>query len=217
MIDVQVAETRTKDQGVLNLPNQITLGRFALALLLFAWLVATDTCSGTNVYSPVVAGIVFVLAVATDFLDGYFARKLKQISHFGRIADPVVDKVIVCGSFIFLVSAQWAQAYIPVWVAVLIVAREFLVNGLRGYLEARGVPFAARWDGKLKMILQCCAIPAVFLVRALELSGLRDSLLFDASRTLAFVLVWTTFVLTVASGVRYVLAAARELRQAPGA
>jgi CDP-diacylglycerol--glycerol-3-phosphate 3-phosphatidyltransferase len=126
----------------------------------------------------------------------------------------VVDKVIVCGTFIFLVSVDWAQAFIPVWMAVLIVGREFLVNGLRGYLEAQGVNFAARWDGKLKMILQCCAIPAVFLARALDLSvGSPDvRQVFDV---LALVLVWATFLLTVSSGARYVQAAAKALKEAP--
>jgi CDP-diacylglycerol--glycerol-3-phosphate 3-phosphatidyltransferase len=200
-----------------NLPNKITMGRFGIALIMFAVLIWTDTCSGPEAWAPAVAGGIFILAVSTDALDGYYARKLGQMSDFGRIADPVVDKVIVCGAFIFLSSVDWARAFIPVWMTVLIVAREFLVNGLRGYIESRGVAFPARWDGKLKMILQCIAIPAVFLVRTVDLwLGPSVVWLWQLSLGLAFVFVWGSFLLTIGSGVRYVMAAAKELRTSEG-
>ncbi|MDG2150357.1 MAG: CDP-diacylglycerol--glycerol-3-phosphate 3-phosphatidyltransferase [Planctomycetota bacterium] len=199
----------------MNLPNKITMGRFGIALIMFAVLIWTDTCSGPEAWAPALAGGIFILAVATDALDGYYARKLGQLSDFGRIADPVVDKVIVCGAFIFLASAQWAREFIPVWMVVLIVAREFLVNGLRGYIEARGVAFPARWDGKLKMIMQCIAIPAVFLVRTVDLAlGASVPWLWQLSLGLAYVFVWASFVLTIVSGARYVVAAAQVLRTA---
>ncbi len=198
----------------MNLPNKITLGRFGIALIMFALLIWTDTCAGPDWWVPAAAGGIFILAVATDALDGYYARKLGQMSDFGRIADPVVDKVIVCGAFIFLASAEWARAYIPVWMAVLIVSREFLVNGLRGYIEARGVAFPARWDGKLKMILQCVAIPAVFVVRTVDLAwGTSVPWLWQFSVGLAYIFIWSAFVLTLVSGARYVTAAAEVLRK----
>lgn len=199
----------------MNLPNKITTGRFALSLLLFAYLVFTDTSSGPDPWAPAIAGLGFILAVATDALDGYYARKLGQQSDFGRIADPVVDKIIVSGAFIFLVSTSWARVYVPVWMAVLIVSREFLVSGLRGFIEARGVAFPARWDGKLKMVLQCMAIPAIFLVRHLDLSvGAEYPLVMQGVEGLAITLVWATFLMTVSSGARYVVAAAKVLRSA---
>jgi CDP-diacylglycerol--glycerol-3-phosphate 3-phosphatidyltransferase len=191
------------------------MSRFGIALIMFGVLIWTDTCSGSEYWVPALAGSIFILAVATDALDGYYARKLGQLSDFGRIADPVVDKVIVCGAFIFLVSTQWAREFIPVWMVVLIVTREFLVNGLRGYIEARGVAFPARWDGKLKMVMQCIAIPAVFLVRTVDLSlGASVAWLWQLSLGLAYVFVWASFVLTIVSGARYVVAAARVLRTA---
>ncbi len=201
----------------MNLPNKITVGRFGVALLMFAVLVWTDTCAGPDWWAPAVAGGIFILAVATDALDGYYARKLGQSSDFGRIADPVVDKVIVSGAFIFLASAEWARPYVPVWMVVIIVSREFLVNGLRGYIEARGVAFPARWDGKLKMILQCIAIPAVFLVRTVDLAFGPEQYrwLWQVSLGLAWVFVWGSFALTVVSGARYVTAAAQVLRSSP--
>ncbi|RKY21116.1 MAG: CDP-diacylglycerol--glycerol-3-phosphate 3-phosphatidyltransferase [Planctomycetota bacterium] len=199
----------------MNLPNKITVSRFGLALLLFAYLVYTDTCSGEDPWAPALTGLSFMLAVATDALDGHLARKWNMQTDFGRIADPVVDKIIVSGLLIFLVSAPWSRVYIPVWMAVLIISREFLVSGLRGFIEARGVAFPARWDGKLKMMLQCAAIPTVFLVRTLDLSvGPANP---DAMRWvegIAHALVWGMFLMTVSSGARYVMAAAQVLRQA---
>lgn len=199
----------------MNVPNTITLGRFGLALVLFGYLVSTDTASSEAAgwWVPAIAGGAFILAVATDALDGYYARKLGQQSDFGRIADPVVDKVIVCGAFIFLSSVPWSRAYVPVWMTVLLVSREFLVTGLRGFIEARGVAFPARWDGKAKMIMQCIAIPAVFLVRTIDLRwGGSIVWLADTVNIFAMIVVWATFALTVSSGARYVHAAAQVLR-----
>jgi CDP-diacylglycerol--glycerol-3-phosphate 3-phosphatidyltransferase len=199
----------------MNLPNKITTGRFALALLLFAYLVHTDTCSGEDPWAPAITGLVFILAVATDALDGHLARKYNMQTDFGRIADPVVDKVIVSGLLIFMSSVAWSRGFIPVWMTVLIISREFLVSGLRGFIEARGVAFPARWDGKLKMILQCCAIPAVFLYRTLDLSLAGEpAWALDGSKWIALGMIWGMFLMTVSSGARYVMAAARVLRQA---
>jgi CDP-diacylglycerol--glycerol-3-phosphate 3-phosphatidyltransferase len=147
-----------------------------------------------------------------DAFDGYYARKLGLQTDFGRIADPVVDKVIVSGGLILLAGCEWARPYFPPWMVVLIIGREFLVNGLRGFIEARGVAFPARWDGKLKMILQCIAIPLVLIWRTLDLSlpGERTLLWLTDFTTLG--VVWLTFAMTIVSGVRYVTAAAQVLR-----
>lgn len=197
----------------MNLPNQITLSRLAVTLVLFGFLVATDMCAGPEWWVPAVAGALFILAAATDALDGHLARKLGQLTDFGRIADPVADKVIISGSLIFLSTSPWSQVYVPAWMTVTIVAREFLVTALRGYLESRRVPFGARWDGKLKMIAQCVAIPAAFLLRALDLGlGSGAGIWFDIVHWLVIVSVWTTLVLTITSGIRYVAFAASLLR-----
>ena len=202
----------------MNLPNRITVGRFVFAFVLFAYLVATDTGSGPDArwWEPAIAGLVFIGVVVTDALDGYYARKLNLQTDFGRIADPVVDKVLVAGALVFLASAGWARPLVPVWMVVLVLAREYMVSGLRGFIEARGVAFPARWDGKLKMVLQCIAIPAVFLHRTLVLvvgdGWEAGAWTTDASWWLAFVFVWASFALTVSSGARYVVAAAKVLR-----
>jgi len=196
----------------MNLPNKITVGRFALALGFFGFFVWADLEHATAWWKPLAGALVFGLAVVGDAFDGYYARKLGLQTDFGRIADPVVDKVIVSGGLILLAGCEWARPYFPPWMVVLIIGREFLVNGLRGFIEARGVAFPARWDGKLKMILQCIAIPLVLIWRTLDLSlpGERTLLWLTDFTTLG--VVWLTFAMTIVSGVRYVTAAAQVLR-----
>ena len=196
----------------MNLPNRITVGRLLLALIFFAFFRFASLADAPEWWKPAVAGGIFVLAVATDALDGYYARKLGLQTDFGRIADPVVDKIIVAGGLIFLTATSWAAEFVPVWMVVLIIAREFMVSGLRGFIEARGVAFPSRWDGKLKMILQCFAIPFVLLWRALDLSQPGERTLLKLMDITTLSLVWLTFVMTIVSGVRYVTAAAHVLR-----
>lgn len=198
----------------MSLPNQLTVLRFVLAFVLFGLLVATDVAHGPAGWPAVVAAALFITAVFTDFLDGYLARKWGQQSVFGRIADPVADKVIVSGSLIFLASSAWATYYLPVWVVVVILSREYLVTGLRGFIESRGVAFGASWDGKLKMVSQCCLVPALFLVRAVDLTwGPEPRWLHATLTALAHGFVWLTLGLAVLSGARYVQTAARLLRR----
>jgi len=195
-----------------SLPNQLTVARFVLAFVLFGLLAATDVARGPEGWPALTAALLFMTAVFTDFLDGDLARKWGQQSVFGRIADPVADKVIVSGALIFLVSSTWARYYLPVWVVVVILAREYLVTGLRGFIESRGVAFGASWDGKLKMISQCCLVPALFLVRALDLTwGPEPAWLHATLSGLAHAFVWLTLALAVVSGVRYVQTAAKLL------
>ena len=150
----------------LNLPNKITLARLVIAVLLFVMLSLelANTGIGDRSLALNIAFVVFIVCVSTDWLDGWLARRHGLVTVLGRIADPFVDKVVVCGSFIYLV--RLAPDLIKPWFAVVIVGREFLVSGLRSYIEGQGISFGARWGGKVKMILQSTAIPAVLLYQA---------------------------------------------------
>jgi len=100
--------------------------------------------------------IVFLLAAATDWLDGYLARRNNQVTQFGRILDPFVDKMLVCGTFTFLVAEPVAGVH-P-WMAVTVLGRELLVTALRSFLEQRSADFSASWSGKVKMVVQLAAL-----------------------------------------------------------
>src|ERR1051325_7150248 len=116
---------------VVNLPNLLTASRLVLSIILFilidfqAWLACL---------------IVFAIAAVTDWLDGYFARKHGLTSALGRIFDPLVDKVLICGAYIFLLDAAFvAHSGLAPWMVTVVVARELIINGLRTFLESRGV------------------------------------------------------------------------------
>jgi CDP-diacylglycerol--glycerol-3-phosphate 3-phosphatidyltransferase len=139
--------------------------------------------------------VVFALAALTDYLDGYFARLQGLSTSLGRAFDPLVDKVLMCGAFICLLPAGEREGWLRPWMVVVVVSREFLITGLRSYLESAGVAFGADWMGKLKMGLQCAALLAVFAAEAMKEQGLWP-LLRDA-------LVWAMLVVTVLSGLQY--------------
>ena len=196
-----------------NLPNLITLGRLGIALLLFAML--TLEISGWGIINDRhlalnIATVAFILCVATDFIDGYLARRWKMVTAFGRLADTFVDKIVICGTLIYLVYLT--PDLIRPWFVVIIVAREFLVSGIRSYMESQGVEFGARAGGKLKMVLQSMLIPAAML---LEANGESDigPVIFQALEIVTVILFWGTLVTTIWSAVDYLLFAIRTERE----
>src|SRR5438132_3945162 len=139
---------------VFNLPNQLTAGRLVLAVVLFI-LIA--------VHAWLWCVVVFAVAAMTDWLDGFMARKQGLSSALGRVFDPLVDKVLICGAYIFLLGVAQEQAGLQPWMVTVVVARELIITGLRSFMENRNVSFGADWLGKLKMVLQCAALFAIFI------------------------------------------------------
>jgi len=179
--------------SVWNVPNCLTTIRFFLAI---AVVVMVDR---SMYYS---AMITFLIAASTDWMDGYYARKYGQVTKFGRIFDPFVDKIIICGAFIALVSVEKAQ--VPAWMAIVVVARELLVTSLRGIIEGSGINFSASLLGKWKMVFQCVAVVAVLMCLVVA----------SPSAALQWIRVsslWVAMGLTVYSGIDYVIAATRVL------
>ena len=166
-----------------------------------------------------IAGGVFILAALTDTLDGFLARRWNVVSLFGRIMDPFADKALVLGSFIVLAGPGFAGADggsvagVAPWMVVLLLARELLVTSIRAVMEGSGVSFSAKRAGKLKMVLQSVAIP---LILALLWLGPRDELRDPAPivRGVIAGVVWLTVLVTVVSGVPYLVASARAVSPA---
>ena len=121
-----------RQPSVFNLPNQLTAARFILGVVLFALIEYA-------LWIPCI--LVFALAAVTDWLDGYLARKQGLTSTLGRNLDPLVDKVVICGAFIFLVPVA-ASSGVYAWMVTVIVSRELIITSLRSYLENRGATFA---------------------------------------------------------------------------
>src|SRR5204863_8278415 len=135
----------------LNLPNLLTLARI-LAVPVIVVALLDETPNG-----DALAAAVFALAAFTDGLDGYIARRRQDVTTFGKLMDPLADKLLIVAALISLVSLDRLAA----WVAMVIIAREVAVTGLRTIAAERGVVISASWLGKLKTILQIAAIFAL--------------------------------------------------------
>lgn len=184
-------------ERIVNVPNALTMARLVLAIVVFVLIAA-------GLFLP--AFIVFVVAASTDWVDGYWARRFGQVSKVGRILDPFVDKIIICGTFIFLAAERPGSGIAP-WVATVVVGRELLVTALRSAIEASGGDFSASWPAKWKMFFQCVAAGASLI--ALTYQG---QMVPSAVRITLVLAVWLTVLTTVYSGLDYVVAAFRRLK-----
>jgi CDP-diacylglycerol---glycerol-3-phosphate 3-phosphatidyltransferase len=163
----------------LNVPNVLTLVRFvAVPVLVVALL-------GAIPGGDALAAAVFALAAVTDGLDGYIARSRGSVTTFGKLMDPLADKLLIVAALVSLVSLDRLEA----WVAMVIISRELAVTGLRTLAAERGVVIAASWLGKVKTALQVAAVLALIAVNPAPLW--------------ANLLVYAAVAATVISGVDY--------------
>lgn len=181
---------------VWTVPNLLSAARMVLSIVFFVLIEREDFAAATA---------LFLLAATTDWVDGWYARRFNQVSRLGRILDPLVDKVLVCGAFMFL-AARPGTSILP-WMAVVVVVRELVVTAVRAEMERAGRDFSAGMAGKLKMVLQCAAV-------AVELGRLGFPGLFGSSEAggiqagaIASGLAWAAVILTAYSGAEYVVKA----------
>ncbi|MDM8007481.1 MAG: CDP-diacylglycerol--glycerol-3-phosphate 3-phosphatidyltransferase [Phycisphaerae bacterium] len=192
----------------INLPNQITIGRLLLAIVFFVCLEQYDA-KAPNAWLMDLSAILFIIAALTDIVDGYLARKHNQVTSFGRVIDPFVDKILVLGAYIFLAGDGFIDAGgrkvtdVAMWMVVLILGRELLVTSLRGVTEAAGTSFGANIHGKAKMFLQSVTVGWILFT-----VGHPQSLAFAAKLRLP--LIYLMVIVTILSGFSY-LHAARHL------
>jgi len=165
----------------MNLPNfflfyRIAAVPFFLIAYSFDWQIA--------------AFVIFATAAISDFFDGYFSRKLGLVNDFGKLMDPLADKILTAAAFVCLVGS----GLMPPWMLVIILSREFLVTGVRGLAADRGIIIAARFSAKLKTFLQMTAIGLILLGNwPFSLIGF----------PLDQILLWAAVVVTVYSGLEY--------------
>jgi CDP-diacylglycerol--glycerol-3-phosphate 3-phosphatidyltransferase len=180
-----------------NLPNVLTLLRVVLTFLLMGLLFIPSLLAKCAVL------VFFLLACLTDLLDGHIARRRNQISDFGKIMDPVADKILVIGIFLAFVQMQ----LVPAWMVFVIIIREFLITALRLFAIRRGKVLAAESIGKHKTVSQMVTIFFILLFLAVRESGVRFSFWNEEYqnifKTWIFVLMSLTVVLTLYSGFSY--------------
>lgn len=189
----------SSSKTVFNVPNQVTALHLILAIVVFSLIPWKHYLA---------AMIVFTIAASTDWVDGYWARKYGQVTKFGRIFDPFVDKIIICGVFIYLAAEPASRIY-P-WMAVVVVGRELLVTALRGLVEQSGGDFSANWPAKWKMVFQCIAAAASLLICGWGRPTIPGFIAYVHWGS-----VWLAIGLTIYSGAIYVQAAITALRNAP--
>lgn len=173
----------------LNIPNTLTMLRILAVPVVVVALLA-EVPDG-----DLWAGIVFAIAACTDGLDGYIARRRDQVTTFGKLMDPLADKLLVIAALVSLVSLDRLQA----WIAMVIIARELAVTGLRAVAVEQGVVISASWLGKLKTALQVAAIIALIAV--------------DPATLAVDLLVYAMLAITVISGADYFFGVRRRIEK----
>lgn len=170
----------------MNIANKLTLSRIIMVPFFLYFL-----CSGFTVVSV----IIFIAASLTDMLDGYIARKYALITNFGKIMDPLADKILVLSAFIVMIDL----GYVYSWMVILIISREFIVAGLRTVAASDGIVIAAGITGKIKTILQMIAIP-VLLLNNWPFS------IFEVSKQFRFdyIILYACVIMTIISGIEYI-------------
>ena len=163
----------------MNLPNKLTVLRVCMVPV-FVFLMLWNGFGDSGKY---VAAAIFILASATDWLDGYLARKNNLVTDFGKFMDPIADKLLVCSALICLVEKEALAA----WIVIIIIGREFIISGFRLVASDKGVVIAASYWGKFKTVFQM--IMVILLI--LDLGGVFD--------TIAQIVTWIALILTVIS------------------
>ena len=174
----------------MNLPNKLTTLRMILVPVFIVLYLL-----GQNI--P--ALIVFIIASFTDYLDGHLARKNNLVTDFGKIMDPLADKLLVTSALVCMVQT----GLVPAWMVIIILAREFAITGLRSVAASKGIVIAAAWSGKVKTVTQMIAI--IFLL----LNNWPFSLI---GFPFATIMLWIAVIMTIYSGAEYIYKS-RELFQ----
>ncbi len=168
----------------MNLPNKITIFRVCMIPVFLVFMLVPGIP-----YGNFIATAVFAIACASDALDGHIARKHNLVTNFGKFMDPLADKLLVCSALICFVELS----YMPAWIVIVIIAREFIISGFRLIASDNGVVIAASYWGKFKTIAQM--ITCILLIVQLP---------FTWIDTVEQVFIWLSLVLTVVSLCEYI-------------
>src|SRR5215469_4599141 len=175
----------------MNLPNALTLLRiFIVPLLIVVLLTRSPNVdwAGFPMHFEFWGVLILLVAAATDWADGFFARRRSQVTTLGILLDPIADKLLICAAFISLVDMHLAKA----WMVVIIIGRELVILGLRNIASAEGFTIAASTLGKTKMVLQVCCV-------AVLIAGARHPSL----RPISKILLWLVVISALVSAAQY--------------
>ena len=179
----------------MNLPNLLTISRIVM-IPLMAVLLLYDTLT-----AALIAGVIFIIATITDWLDGFLARKYEQVSDLGALLDPLADKLLITTALVMLIPL----GRVPAWVVAVIIGREMAITGLRAIAAEKGVVIPAGWLGKYKTSFQCAAL--IPLILRFEIMGVNFQLAGEF-------FLWIALFFTVWSGWEYIYDYAKQTRLA---
>lgn len=169
----------------MNLPNKLTMGRiFAIPVFIVVFLMDYR----------IAAAVIFIVAALTDMLDGHIARKNNLVTNFGKLMDPLADKLLVMSALICMVELGDVAG----WMVVVILGREFIITGMRQVAAAQGIVIAAGTTGKIKTITQMIAIPLLILENW-PFTALGIPVPFDQ------IFLWIALIMTIVSGAEYIM------------
>jgi len=174
-------------ERLFNIPNILTISRIPLTVLL---------CVFIDQRMWLAALLTFVVAALTDAIDGWWARRFNQGSTFGRVFDPLTDKILIGSAFIFLIGVDGTA--MEAWMVAVVIGRELLITGIRGYVESLGKKFGADWGGKLKTILQ-----SVWLLAVLFYLTIQNESWAGKIEMVHYGLLYAMLAATVLSGLQY--------------
>lgn len=184
----------------MNLPNKLTISRIALTFVFMLFLFSH------GLLAKVLALITFLIASFTDFLDGFIAKKTNQITDFGKLLDPIADKILVLAAFLAFVEME----LIPAWMVVIIIFREIAITGLRVLALTKNKIIQSDDAGKHKTVSQVFAIFVILLFLIFREAGIKIFKFWDSNTEIIykeaiFVLMFVTVVLTLISGMSYLV------------
>ncbi|MBU4484998.1 CDP-diacylglycerol--glycerol-3-phosphate 3-phosphatidyltransferase [bacterium] len=188
---------------ILNVPNYITMGRMiAVPVVMFLLTFVNDEKGPTfvNRYFSFATAWVFIVAMLSDMVDGWYARKYNVVSTFGKFLDPLADKMLFVVTMIMLIP----MGRIPAWLVVLFLVREIAITALRGIAASEGIVIAASHWGKYKSAFVTCATAGLLIhYKAWGVDW----------RMAAWVMMWPALVLSVGSGIHYVMGFIKEIKK----
>ena len=170
----------------MNLPNKLTLARIIL-IPFFLFFLMTDFAGN---FSNYIAAIIFIIASLTDFLDGNIARKNDIVTNFGKFMDPLADKLLVCAALIAFIQLE----YLPAWIVIIIISREFIISGFRLVASDNGIVIAASYWGKFKTTFQMLMI--ILLIFNFD---------FPYVNIIENIFIYTALILTIISLLDYLI------------
>lgn len=194
-----------KKSEYLNLPNYLTFGRILLIPLVLVFIGMVEPAKGdaVNLKYGIIAALIFILAGVSDVVDGYYARKYKINSVFGKYFDPLADKLMVLAVMIMVIPL----GRLPAWMVIVFLAREISITALRGIAGSENIELPADYWGKKKTATQTVGLIGILVYYPI--------LGFNVYQS-GYLLIWLSLIITIGSGINYVMQFIRAiLKQYP--